>query len=184
MLKCNRCDLGCDGHLDGYDPHVPGQGNPNSKIMFVAEAPGKQETIHRKPLTPPGASGKMYEKVLDTLGMRREDVFTTNVVSCRPPCNRDPEVWEIHKCKPFLDKQISIIQPKIIVTFGRFAAQNFTDNFKITRDHGTLIKSKYSINMYSLYHPAYVSAYAPRSKRMEFKQDVIKLKEILKDLKI
>src|SRR5271157_3399216 len=94
VKKCTKCDLGCE-LLDGHNPHVMGQGNVNAKIMFVAEAPGLQETIYGRPLTPPGTSGKIYEKVLFALGLKREDVYTTNTVLCRPPSNRDPEPWEV-----------------------------------------------------------------------------------------
>lgn len=121
VMKCARCDLGCEKN-EGYDPHVMGQGNPEADIMFMAEAPGLQETINSQPLTSTGTSGKMYEKVLKALGLTRDDVYTTNTVLCRPPNNRDPEPWEVRKCRGFLERQIELVSPKLVVTFGRFAA--------------------------------------------------------------
>lgn len=182
VLSCTKCDLGCNNPLDSQDPHVMGKGNVNSKVIFMAEAPGLQETIHRTPLTPPGKSGMIYEKVLSYLGVSREDVYTTNTVLCRPPDNADPLPYQVLACSSYLDRQIQLLDPKLIVTFGRFAAQNFINNFKITRDHGKLFKSnKYNIDIYPLYHPAYVGAYAPAEKRLEFKQDIKKLKSIIKE---
>lgn len=182
--KCTKCDLGCEKSLDGFDPHVVGQGNIDSDIIFMAEAPGLQETKFGRPLTPPGTSGKLYEKMLKALGLTREEVYTTNTVLCRPPKNRDPELWEVHKCKVHLEKQLEIVQPKLVVTFGRFAAQVLLGNFKITKEHGVLRKSEqFNVDVFPLYHPAYVAAYAPKEKKEEFKADVKILKEILKEFK-
>jgi len=177
---CCNCDLGKCGKLDGYDPHVVGQGNVNADLMFIAEAPGKQETIHKRPLTPPGTSGNVYENILKFIGFTRDDVYTTNVVLCRPPGNRDPELYEVKKCQPYLERQIKLVEPKLIVTFGRFAAQAFVNNFKITKDHGNIIRSeKYGINIFPVYHPAYYKAYASAKRRAEFKTDINKLKGII-----
>jgi DNA polymerase len=174
-----KCDLGC-GLVEGYDPHVTGQGNIDADIMFIAEAPGKQETIHKKPLVPPGASGKVYENILEFIGLTRQDVYTTNVVLCRPPKNRDPELYEVKKCRSYLERQIELVKPKLIVTFGRFAAQVFVNNIKITKDHGKIIKSKkFGVDVFPVYHPAYYKAYASISQRNEFKVDINKLKEIV-----
>jgi DNA polymerase len=182
VMSCAECDLGCEKLLDGYNPHVVGQGNLDSKIVFIAEAPGFNETVHCRPLTPPGTSGKIYEKLLSKLGLSRDDVYTTNVVMCRPPKNRDPEPWEIHKCRKYLRRQLEVVGPEIVVTFGRFAAQYMLGNFgKITQEHGKIKRSdNFGVNVFPLYHPAYIGAYAPKSKREEFKQDVEKLKKILK----
>lgn len=180
---CTKCDLGCNNPLDGQDPHVVGQGNLDSKIIFMAEAPGLQETVYRRPLTSPGKSGIIYEKILGYLDLKREEVYTTNTVLCRPPNNSDPLPYQVFKCSFYLDRQIQLINPKLIVTFGRFAANSFLNNFKITRDHGKLFKSeKYKIDIYPLYHPAYIGAYAPADKRLEFKQDIKNLKRIIKQL--
>lgn len=181
VLSCKKCDLGCNASLDGHDPHVMGQGDLDSKVMFIAEAPGFQETVHKRPLTPPGKSGLIYEKVLAHLGVDRSKVYTTNTVLCRPPDNADPLPYQVFHCSSYLDRQIQLINPKLIVTFGRFAALSFLTNFKITVDHGKVRKSeKYNVDIFPLYHPAYVGAYAPADKRLEFKQDLNKLKGIIK----
>jgi DNA polymerase len=134
-------------------------------------------------LTPPGTSGKIYEKVLKALDLTRDDVYTTNTVLCRPPKNRDPEPWEVHKCKTYLKQQLGIVDPKIVVTFGRFAAQVMLGPFKITKEHGQLRKSdQFGVNVFPLYHPAYIGAYASKDKREEFKVDIKELKQILQTL--
>ena len=177
VKSCSKCDLGGAGLLDGFDPHVVGQGSLDADLMFIAEAPGKQETIHGVPLTPPGVSGKVYENILKFIGLTRDEVYTTNVVLCRPPGNRDPELYEVKKCRPYFESQIQLVNPKLIVTFGRFAAQAFLNNVKITKDHGKIIRSKkYDVNVFPIYHPAYYKAYASAKKRKEFKEDINKLK--------
>jgi len=180
--KCARCDLGCEKLVDGHDPHVMGYGNPRAEIMFIAEAPGLQECIYKRPLTPPGTSGKIYEKILKDLDLTREDVWTTNTVLCRPPKNRNPEPWEVHKCKTYLKQQLDIVEPKIVITFGRFAAQILIGSFKITKEHGQLRRSEsFGVNVFPVYHPAYVArGYGNTSE--EFKKDIKKLKRILSTL--
>lgn len=179
VLTCQKCDLGCEGPLDGYDPHVVGQGNLNADIMFVAEAPGKQETIAQQPLTKTGISGAVYESILDHLGLSREDVYTTNTVLCRPPDNRDPAPYEVKACRDYLRLQMEIVNPKLVVTFGRFAALSFLNNIKITKDHGKVLKSdKFNVLVYPVFHPTYYKAYASHKQREEFKRDIRKLKKI------
>lgn len=179
ILGCSKCDLGCD-LLDGQNPHVTGQGKLDSKIMFMAEAPGLQETIYNQPLTKTGKSGEMYEKVLNFLGLIRDDVYTGNTIHCRPPKNRDPMPYEILKCSEFVKQEIELVNPKIIITFGRFAACKFLKDFKMTRDHGKLnYCEEFKVSVYPLYHPAYIACYAPKTKRDEFKLDVKNLKDIL-----
>jgi DNA polymerase len=180
VKNCSNCDLGGCGLVDGQDPHVVGQGNTEADLMFIAEAPGKQETIHGRPLTPPGTSGNVYENILKFLDLTRDDVYTTNVVLCRPPKNRDPELYEIKKCQPYLERQIKLVEPKLVVTFGRFAAQSFINNFKITKDHGNIIRSeKYNVDIFPIYHPAYYKAYASAKRREEFKMDINKLRKMV-----
>lgn len=176
---CKNCQLGCD-LLDGQDPHVVGAGNLDSKIMFCAEAPGEQETIYRRCLTPPGKSGNIYENCLTSLGLSRDEVYTCNVMICRPPKNRDPEPYEVLKCRPFLERQISLVQPQLIVAFGRFAASSFLSDFKITRDHGKVKRSEqFGVDIFPLYHPAYVGCYAKIEDREAFKRDFVILKKLI-----
>ncbi|MFA5024101.1 MAG: uracil-DNA glycosylase [Patescibacteria group bacterium] len=184
IMGCSKCDLGCD-MLDGFNPRVPGKGNLDSKIIFMAEGPGKTETEKCCPLVPPGLSGKKYEEVLKYLGLTRDKVYTTNSIHCRPPSNRDPLPWESLKCFDYVKRELALVNPEIIVTFGRFSANTFLKDFKITRDHGKIRQSEnFNIKIFPLFHPAYVAAYAPKIKREEFKQDVVNLKQILKESNI
>lgn len=179
-LACKRCSLGED-LIDGFDPHVIGQGSLDAKLMFVAEAPGKQEIIYKRCLTPPGKSGQIYEKMLVGLGLIREQVFTTNTLVCRPPNNRDPMPYECLECRHWLVRQLNLVRPRLVVSFGRFAGATFLSDFKITRDHGKVIQSSvFGVDVFPLYHPAYVGCYAQESKRKEFKKDVATLKQMLK----
>lgn len=180
VMVCEKCDLGYEKLLDGYDPHVMGQGSNKSSLVFVAEAPGKQETIYQQPLTTTGVSGKLYESVLKDLGLTRNEVYTTNIVLCRPSKNRDPEPWEVKKCHEYFVRQLDLIKPKLVVTFGRFAAQTMLGNFKITKEHGVLkMSNKFDVLVFPMYHPSYIQSYAPISRRGEWKKDVLTLKEIL-----
>lgn len=181
IKSCNKCGLG-NCLMDGKDPHVVCQGNLNAKIFCIAEAPGKQEVIYQRPLTPPGLSGKLYEQILEYWGLTRTDVFTSNCVLCHPENNRDPNPFEIKLCSEFLDQQVKLISPKIIITFGRFAAESFLEKVKITKDHGQLkLSKKYNINIFPLYHPAFVQAYSGKKQKEEFKQDLKYLKNIIKE---
>lgn len=178
ILSCKKCDLGCE-LVDNLDPHVSGEGNQDADLMFVAEAPGFEETKYQRPLTSTGTSGKVYENILKFIGLNRDEVYTTNVVLCRPPGNRDPEPYEIKRCSEYFRRQVELVKPKLIVTFGRFAAQQFVNNIKITRDHGKIIRSeKFDVDIFPVYHPAYYKAYASAQKRKEFKEDINKLKII------
>ena len=181
VLTCSKCDLCNNGELlDGFNPHVMGEGNLDAELVFVAESPGFNETKNKQPLTVDGVSGKVFEKLLDFLKLTRTDVYVTNSILCRPEDNKDPEPFEIAKCHSYLDKQIEIIKPKLVVTFGRFAAQAFLGNFKITRDHGKIAKSD-GLSIFPLYHPAYVKAYARQEHKEQFRKDVKKLKAIIKN---
>ena len=112
ILRCEKCPL----HLNRKRA-VPGEGNPNSRIMFVGEAPGRNEDEMGRPFV--GAAGKLLEELLISIGLRRQDVFITNVVKCRPPNNRDPRPEEIEACLPYLKAQIELIDPEILVPLGR-----------------------------------------------------------------
>ena len=96
---------------------VPGEGSQSATIMFIGEGPGFYEDKNGRPFV--GPAGKLLDKLLSSIGLRRDDVYITNMIKCRPPNNRDPLSTEIRSCKPYLDKQMSIIQPKVVVTLGR-----------------------------------------------------------------
>lgn len=181
VLNCAKCDLGCD-KPDDIDPHVMGEGNLDAKVMFIAEAPGKEETKYKQPLTSTGTAGKKFESVLKHLGLSREDVYVTNTVLCRPDGNADPMPYQVLACEDYFKRQLELVNPKIVVTFGRFAAQSMLGYIKITKSHGQIVHSdKFGVDVFPLYHPAYVSAYANADRRKEFKYDVKKLKGIIKE---
>lgn len=134
---------------------VPGFGNPNAKLAFIGEAPGKKEDEEGLPFI--GQSGKLLDFMLSEINMERKDVWIGNIIKCRPPENRDPFPDEIETCKPYLTKQIELLNPKVIATLGRFSMNYFLPEAKISLVHGQPQKLKLSGNsfiLYPLYHPA------------------------------
>lgn len=184
IMSCSRCgDICEEGMINECPAQVPGQGFLDADIMFVAQNPGAEEVKNRQPLTSTGKSGKIFERLLSDLRLKREDVFTTNCVLCHSLKNREPEYFETKNCERLLKKQIDLVQPKIIVTFGRFAAGAFVNSVKISRDHGKMVRcEKFDAAVFPLYHPAYVGCYASLDKREEFKKDVRYLKKVISDL--
>jgi DNA polymerase len=126
---CTRCPLAAS-----RTQAVPGDGSPDAGILFIGEAPGYHEDRQGRPFV--GAAGKLLDDLLAGIGLRREDVFVTNTVKCRPPGNRDPVPEELEACRPFLDRQIEAIEPRIVVTLGRFAMECFLPGAKISQVHG------------------------------------------------
>ncbi len=114
---CTRCKL----HTLGRTQIVFGVGNPHADLMFVGEAPGADEDIQGVPFV--GRAGQLLTKIIEAIGLKRDDVYIANVIKCRPPQNRNPEPDEVETCEPFLFRQIDIIKPKVIVALGKFAAQ-------------------------------------------------------------
>lgn len=154
IIACNKCPL-AEGRLQA----VPGAGSAESKIVFIGEGPGAKEDKQGLPFV--GAAGKFLDEMLRSIGMKREDVFITNVVKCRPPENRDPFPEEVKICTDsYLWRQLQIINPAIIVTLGRHAMYRFIPaDKKIGEIHGKLFhlespKSGKSFNIFPLYHPA------------------------------
>lgn len=121
IAVCTLCKL-ADFRCKNAYLTVPGEGHPNAKIMIVAEAPGSNEAITGRPFV--GRSGKLLTRLLNEIGIDREDVFICNTIKCRPPDNRDPTQEETQKCRPYLDLQIDVIKPKYIVCLGKVAALN------------------------------------------------------------
>jgi DNA polymerase len=126
---CRTCSL-----AQSATRPVPGNGDPNAEIMMVGEAPGYWEDQKGIPFV--GPAGKLLDELLASIDLNREKVFVTNVLKHRPPDNRDPLPEEVKVCQPFLERQINIIQPKVIITLGRFALYHFLPLGKISRDHG------------------------------------------------
>lgn len=134
---------------------VMGDGNPDAAIVFIGEAPGKQEDEQGLPFI--GASGRFLNEMLETAGLVRDDVYITNIVKYRPPNNRDPSPEEKRAFWPYLLRQLEIIQPKVIITLGRHSMENFIPDAKISTQHGQAKKVTFQDNEYlviPLYHPA------------------------------
>ncbi len=134
---------------------VFGEGNPDADIVFVGEAPGKQEDLQGRPFV--GASGKFFDEMLAKAGFDRTDVYITNIVKYRPPNNRDPSTDEKRQFWPFLMEQIDIIAPRVVITLGRHSGSCFISDLVISRDHGRMRRVKHGASEYvviPLYHPA------------------------------
>lgn len=169
---------------NNYYP-VLGMGSHDASIMFIGEAPGKNEAEKGQPFV--GASGKLLDKMLETINLKREDVYITNIVKDRPPENRDPSTAEIQLYSPFLVQQIDIIQPKVIATLGRFSMEFILKLFnapektqKISQLHGKVIKVEASygaIHVVPLFHPA-VALYT-QSQKETLLQDFQILKQFI-----
>lgn len=158
---------------------VFGEGDPDTKVLFVGEAPGFNENQQQRPFV--GISGKLLRKNILANGWKENEVYITNIVKFRPPENRDPTPAEIEFFKPFLDKQIEIIEPKIIVTLGRFSMYKFFgEGVSISRIHGMprkIIWNGREILVFPMYHPA--AALRQGSVLRDFESDFRKLREII-----
>ena len=130
---------------------MSGEGSSKARIMFIGEGPGKKEDEQGRPFI--GEAGKLLDKLLAFIDLKREDIYIANVVKCRPPGNRDPLPEEVEACRPWLDQQIKIIGPKLIVLLGRHSMDRFLPNQKISFDHGKP-KRKNGQVYYPIYHPA------------------------------
>jgi len=155
---------------------VPGDGAENASLMFIGEAPGFNEDKQGSPFV--GQAGAFLSELLALINLKRGQVFITNVIKCRPPENRDPFPSEIQNCRPWLDRQIALIRPKIIVLLGRYAMASFLPEKSITKVHGTALRAD-SLTFFAMYHPA--AALYQQSLRETIKQDFLKLPEILSE---
>jgi len=147
IRSCTRCGLAA-----GRRRAVPGEGSPTSAVIFVGEAPGGAEDRLGRPFV--GPAGQLLNELLTTIGLRRAEVYITNVVKCRPPGNRDPLLAEIEACQDYLLAQVATIMPRVICPLGRFAlATMLSDSLSISRVHGTSYRREGMLYM-PLYHPA------------------------------
>ena len=146
ILHCQKCPL-----AKGRKNAVPGEGPSSVEIMFIGEGPGYHENQQGKPFV--GQAGAFLDELLSAAGLKREEVFITNVVKCRPPSNRDPMPEELTACAHYLDEQIALLDPKVIVTLGRFSMAKFIENGKISQIHGKAHKVGKRL-VVTMYHPA------------------------------
>ena len=155
---CQRCKL----HTLGRRQVVFGVGSARADLMFVGEAPGADEDEQGEPFV--GRAGQLLTKIIESIGLRREEVYIANVIKCRPPGNRNPEPYEVEQCEPFLFRQIDIVKPKVIVALGKFAAQCLLKtNDPITRIRGREYLYRDAV-LIPTYHPAFLLR-TPSAKR-------------------
>lgn len=149
---CTRCRL-----WETRTNAVPGEGHPDTEVVFVGEGPGQNEDIQGRPFV--GAAGSFLTELVRSVGWQREEVFITNVVKCRPPGNRDPEPDEMAACAPYLKRQLAVLDPALVVTLGRFSLQAFMPGARIGGVHGTVqpvdpATGASHAQAYAMYHPA------------------------------
>jgi uracil-DNA glycosylase len=152
VRSCTRCRL-----HETRTRAVPGEGNPDTEVVFVGEGPGQNEDRQGRPFV--GRAGDLLVKFLATLRWRRDEVFITNIVKCRPPDNRDPEPDEIAACAPYLQRQLEILDPALVVTLGRHSLGRFMPGTRISQSHGTVrpvdpATGAGNALVFAMYHPA------------------------------
>ncbi|NOZ69558.1 MAG: uracil-DNA glycosylase, partial [Deferribacteres bacterium] len=146
---CRRCKLS-----EGRKNIVFGEGSPDAGLMFIGEGPGRDEDIQGRPFV--GDAGKLLTKLITRMGMKREEVYIANIIKCRPPFNRNPEEDEIAACMPFIEKQIDIIRPRVIVCLGKVSAHALLGtDIPISRLRGTFLQYR-GIPVMPTFHPAYL----------------------------
>jgi len=171
ISNCKKCDL-----WHSRDKGVPGEGPIDAEIMFIGEGPGFHENMQGRPFV--GAAGDLLIELLSAIGMTREQVFITNVVKCRPPGNRDPLPEELEACNPYLEKQLQIINPKVIVTLGRYSMARFIPQAKISEIHGQPVNVK-GMLIVPFFHPA--AALHRPSLRPAVEEDFAKLPDLIRN---
>jgi DNA polymerase len=171
ILTCTKCAL-----AQGRTRVVPGEGPEDAQLMFIGEAPGWNEDQQGRPFV--GAAGQFLEQLLATIGLKRQQVVIANVIKCRPPGNRDPLPEEILACRPWLQSQIEIISPRMIITLGRFAMSMFFPGKSIGKIHG-IPEQRDGIIYFPMYHPA--AALHQGSLRRTIEADMLKIPTLLQE---
>jgi uracil-DNA glycosylase family 4 len=178
VSQCRKCDLGSQ-----RTNAVPGEGNPGARIMFVGEAPGADEDAQGRPFV--GRAGQLLDRIIIACGLKRSDVFIGNILKCRPPENRDPRADEIVNCFPFLQRQIEIINPEIIVALGAPAARTLLNSNKSIGQLRGQFHEYYGgigrppIKLMATYHTAYLLRnYSPENRRRVWED----MKKVLAEL--
>lgn len=145
---CTKCELHKSRKFA-----VPGEGSINTRILFIGEAPGEQEDLQGRPFV--GAAGRLLNQLLNSIGLRREEIYITNIVKCRPPANRAPHAEEVSACSSYLDRQMRLIKPRIVSPMGNVALRSFLGkDVPISKAHGQLISNGENRLIFPLYHPA------------------------------
>jgi len=173
IAHCQRCEI-----AKYRTKAVPGEGPEDAEIMFVGEAPGWHEDQQGRPFV--GPAGQYLEQLLTFIDLKREQVYIANVIKCRPAANRDPLPAEIQNCCQWLERQIEIIRPKMIVTLGRYSMAMFFPGKSISKIHGTAQKRD-GVIYYAMYHPA--AALHQQSLRQAIEADMLKIPALLAEAK-
>ena len=172
VRTCPKCRLSQSRTLA-----VPGEGPEDARILFIGEAPGFHEDRQGRPFV--GAAGQYLNELLVKVGLKREEVYITNVIKCRPPGNRDPQPDEIAACRPYLDRQIDLLRPRLVVTLGRFSMERYFPGASISRIHGQP-KRVGSVIYYPMFHPA-AALHQPRWKSL-LDEDFARIPGLLEQL--
>ena len=172
IIVCQLCILS-----KGRVHAVPGEGPENAEIVFIGEGPGFHEDRQGRPFI--GAAGNYLNELLEQNGLKREQVYITNIVKCRPPGNRDPQPEEIETCRPYLDRQIELIRPRLIITLGRYSMQRYFPGASISRIHGQP-KRVGNVIYYPMFHPA-AALHQPRWRDL-VEEDMKKIPDLLAKL--
>jgi len=176
--QCRLCDLG-----SLRTNAVPGEGNPNARIMFIGEAPGAEEDAQGRPFV--GRAGQLLDKIIIACGLKRSDVYIGNILKCRPPENRDPRAEEIISCLPYLQRQIEVIEPDVIIALGAHAARALLDTTKSIGQLRGHFEEYYTgigrplIKLMATYHPAYLLRNYSQENRKRVWED---MKKVLAEL--
>ncbi len=173
ICTCLKCPLG-----NSRTKFVFGVGNPNADLMFIGEAPGADEDLQGEPFV--GRAGQLFNKILEAIQLKREDIYICNILKCRPPNNRDPQISEVEQCIPYLWKQIELVKPKIIMSLGRIAAQMLLNtNESLTKMRETKLEYR-GVPLLVTFHPAALLR-NPNWKRPAW-EDFKKLKSMLEQI--
>jgi DNA polymerase len=173
VRACRLCKL-CQTRTVG----VPGEGSPTAEVMFIGEGPGFHEDQQGRPFV--GAAGQLLTEMLRVIGMRREDVFITNVVRCRPPGNRDPLPDELEACDTYTQRQIAVLEPKLIVTLGRYSMARFVGQGPMRELHGRT-RVWNGITCLAMYHPAAILRTPTPEMRRIYEEDFRKIPVLLEE---
>lgn len=172
VTDCRACDL-----CRTRNRAVPGEGPSNPALLFIGEAPGWTENQQGRPFV--GAAGQFLQELLASIGLKRQDVFITNVVKCQPPGNRDPLPDEIAACSSYLDAQLALLRPRMVVTLGRYSMARWFPNARISQIHGQP-KKVGDLVVFPMYHPA--AALHQPSLRTAVESDMLKIPRLLAEL--
>jgi DNA polymerase len=173
IALCHKCDI-----AKLRTKVVPGEGAENAGIMFIGEAPGWHEDQQGRPFV--GQAGQFLDRLLASINLNRQQVYIANVIKCRPPDNRDPLPMEIQSCCHWLDSQIEIIKPKMIVTLGRYSMARYFPGKTISKIHGTAVKRD-NVIYFAMYHPA--AALHQQSLRQAIEADMQKIPKLIAETK-